>query len=109
MGTEVVTDDHLERVKENIRRRLSGSVRNLTLMLRGDGLVIRGCVRTYYSKQLAQHAVMEFTTVPIRANEIEVTWEDPATRPLPEDEGPTRVQEINQKVNGRRARSRRKA
>ena len=28
---------------------------------------------TYYAKQLAQHAVMEMTEVPILANEIEVS------------------------------------
>ena len=28
--------------------------------------------QTYYSKRLAQHAVMEFTRIAIRASEIEV-------------------------------------
>jgi hypothetical protein len=44
----------------------------LKLKVRDDGLVLRGHARTYYAKQLAQHAVMEFTKLPIRANEIEV-------------------------------------
>ena len=63
---KVETNDLLQRIEENIRRRLGGSVRNLHLILDDDGLVMRGCVRTYYSKQLAQHAVMEFTKLPIR-------------------------------------------
>lgn len=71
---KVETNDLLERIKESIRRRLAGSVRNLHLILSDDGLVMRGCVHTYYSKQLAQHAVMESTKLPIQANEIEVIW-----------------------------------
>ena len=67
------TDDVLEHIEEKIRRQLAGSVCNLHLILSDDGLVMRGCVRTYYSKQLAQHAVMELTKLPIRANEIEVS------------------------------------
>jgi hypothetical protein len=70
---QTATNDVLERIEENIRRRLAGSIRNLHLILNDDGLVMRGCVHTYYSKQLAQHEVMKFTKVPIWANEIEVT------------------------------------
>jgi hypothetical protein len=40
--------------------------------LRGGGLILRGLTTTYYAKQLAQHAVMEATAIPIVANEIEV-------------------------------------
>jgi hypothetical protein len=36
--------------------------------------VLRGVTRTYYAKQLAQHAVMQLTDLPIHANEIDVTW-----------------------------------
>ena len=70
---KVEKNDHFVRIEENIRRRLAGSVRDLNLILNDDGLVMRGCVRTYYAKQLAQHAVMQLTKLPIRANEIEVT------------------------------------
>jgi hypothetical protein len=69
------TNDLLHSIEESIRHRLAGGVRNLNIVLRDDGLVMRGCVCTYHSKQLAQHAVMEFTKVPIQANEIEVIWE----------------------------------
>ena len=51
---------------------LSGRVRNLCLSLQGGGLVIRGLASTYHAKQLAQHAVMAATAVPILANEIQV-------------------------------------
>jgi hypothetical protein len=71
---KVETDDLLQRIEETIRRRLAGSVRDLHLILSDHGVVMRGCVRSYYSKQLAQQAVMEFTKLPILANEIEVTW-----------------------------------
>jgi len=36
------------------------------------GLVLTGRTCTYYVKQLAQHAVMEFVDLPILANDIEV-------------------------------------
>jgi hypothetical protein len=35
--------------------------------------VLRGRARTYYAKQLAQHAVMQATALPILRNEIEVS------------------------------------
>jgi hypothetical protein len=37
-----------------------------------DDLVLQGQAHTYYAKQLAQHALLEATRLPIRANEIEV-------------------------------------
>jgi hypothetical protein len=48
-------------------------VRDFQLVLRDDGLVLRGHVHTYYTKQLAQHAVLEMTELPIWDNEIEVS------------------------------------
>jgi len=70
---KVETNERLERVETKIRCQLAGNVRNLHLILSDDGLVMRGCVRSYYSKQLVQHAVMKHTKLRIRANEIEVT------------------------------------
>jgi hypothetical protein len=61
----------LERIETNVRRRLAGRLGSLHLELDEDGLVMRGRVHSYYSKQLAQHAVMECTDLPIHANEIE--------------------------------------
>jgi hypothetical protein len=52
--------------------RLSGQVHEFRLVVGAGGLVLRGRARTYYAKQLAQHAVMEATGLPILANKIEV-------------------------------------
>jgi hypothetical protein len=64
--------DEIDWLEEHVRWRLSGRVRDLSLVPHGTGLVLRGHARTYYAKQLAQHAVMEKTDWPILANEIEV-------------------------------------
>jgi hypothetical protein len=63
----------LARIEETVQCRLSGRVRNMELLLSEGGLVLRGRARTYYAKQLAQHAVMEVSDFPILANEIEVS------------------------------------
>jgi hypothetical protein len=62
--------DHLE---THVQSRLNGRVRDFRLVLRGNGLILTGHAATYYAKQLAQHAVMEATTLPILANDIEVS------------------------------------
>ena len=61
--------DHLE---NRIQAKLTGRVRNLQLLQHDGGLVLRGLARTYHAKQLAQHAVMSETKLPILANEIDV-------------------------------------
>jgi hypothetical protein len=61
--------DHLE---NRVQARLSGRIRDLRLLLHDAGIVLRGVARTYHAKQLAQHAVMAETQLPIMANEIEV-------------------------------------
>ena len=63
----------LARIEEHVRHRLTGLLRDFQLVLRDKGLVLRGHVHTYYAKQLAQHAVMEASSLPIRANEMEVS------------------------------------
>jgi hypothetical protein len=62
----------IEQLEARVRCRLSGRVRDLQVLGRDHGLVLKGHSRTYYAKQLAQHAVMEATQLPILANEIEV-------------------------------------
>jgi hypothetical protein len=69
-GTQTQEVDRLETL---VQIRLSGRVHNFQLLWRDNGLVLRGQARTYYAKQLAQHAVMEVSEAPILANEIEVT------------------------------------
>jgi hypothetical protein len=41
-------------------------------VIQDNGLILRGQAHTYFAKQLAQHAAMEVTELPILANEIEV-------------------------------------
>ena len=62
----------LDQMEAHVQCRVNGRVRNLRLLVRGHGLVLQGRARTYYAKQLAQHAVMDATGLPILANEIEV-------------------------------------
>jgi hypothetical protein len=62
----------MERLEAHVQSRLHGRVRNFRLGVRGGGLVLAGQARTYYAKQIAQHAVMEATELPITANEIAV-------------------------------------
>src|SRR5262245_27414573 len=56
---DTATRETLARIEENVRCRLTGLLRDFQLVFRDEGLVLRGHVRTYYAKQLAQHAVME--------------------------------------------------
>jgi hypothetical protein len=56
----------------HILSRLGGRVRNLEVLFREQGLVLRGHAATYHAKQLAQHAAMEVTGLLVLANEIEV-------------------------------------
>jgi hypothetical protein len=62
----------MEHLETQVQSRLNGQVRNFRLVVRGSGLILTGQARTYYARQLAQHAVMEATALPILANEIEV-------------------------------------
>ena len=55
-----------------VRVRLGGQIRDFRVMCREGGLILQGRSQTYYAKQLAQHVVMEVTSIPIIANEIEV-------------------------------------
>jgi hypothetical protein len=63
----------IDRLESLVQARLNGQVRHLRLVARGFGLILMGNARTYYAKQLAQHAVMEATAIPILSNEIEVS------------------------------------
>jgi hypothetical protein len=71
--TDTATHETLARIEEHVRRRLTGLLRDFQLVFRDKGLVLRGQVHTYYAKQLVQHAVMEASNLPIRANEMEVS------------------------------------
>ena len=71
--TNTATQETLARIEQHVRYRLTGLLCDFKLVLRDEGLVLRGHVHTYYAKQMAQHAVMEASSLPIRANEMEVS------------------------------------
>jgi len=63
----------LDQLESRVHARLNGRVRNLRILLRGRGIVLRGSAPSYHTKQLAQHTVMREAGLPILANEIKVT------------------------------------
>jgi hypothetical protein len=71
-GSGLARIEALQDLETRLNRRFLGRVRDLRLVLRDTGLVLRGRTATYYAKQLAQQAVMEATDLPILANAIEV-------------------------------------
>jgi hypothetical protein len=71
---DAATCETLARIEEHVHCRLTGLLCDFQLDSRDKGLVLRGRVHTYYAKQLAQHAVMEACSLPIRANEMEAYW-----------------------------------
>ena len=67
------SDPSAPELETTVKYQLHGRVRAFQLIVQDGGLVLRGQVRSYHAKQLAQHTVMEATGLPIFANEIEVT------------------------------------
>ena len=67
-----ITTTALDQLKTHVQCRLAGQIRDFRLLVADLGLVLRGRSHTYYAKQLAQHAVMQATELPISANEIDV-------------------------------------
>jgi hypothetical protein len=66
----VPTDEgHLESL---MQVRLASRIRDLRVLVLPTGIILQGRAMTYHAKQLAQHAAMELSTLPILANEIEV-------------------------------------
>ena len=66
--------DEIDRLEINVQRRLNGRVRDFRLLVHPDGLILQGSTATFHAKQLAQHAIMEATRLPILANDIEVRY-----------------------------------
>jgi hypothetical protein len=69
---ELQLSSKLDWLGVRLQQKLQGRGRELQLVLQEDGIVLRGFARTYHAKQLAQHALMMETEMPILANEIEV-------------------------------------
>lgn len=63
---------NLDEFENRLQVRLSGRIQNLHIIRQDRGLILHGRAHTYYAKQVAQHAIMAETDVPILANEIEV-------------------------------------
>jgi hypothetical protein len=63
----------IDELQARLRLQLHGQVQELRLLFRENGLVLHGSARTYYAKQLAQHAAMKATRLRIVANQIEVS------------------------------------
>jgi hypothetical protein len=64
---------HPEHLESLVQRRVGGRVRDLRVLVRPAGLVLQGRAPTYHAKQLAQHAAMDLSELPILANDIEVS------------------------------------
>jgi hypothetical protein len=62
----------VEELAHRLQQELSSRLRGVQVEVAEQGVVLKGRVRTYYAKQLAQHMVMQRTDLPILANEIEV-------------------------------------
>jgi hypothetical protein len=87
-GIDVRTDDGCAELEMHVHVRLGGRVRDFRLVVGDRGLILRGHAQTYHAKQLAQHAVMEATDVPIWSNDIEVSRAGPYTYREEETDGP---------------------
>lgn len=63
---------NIDELELHIQSKLGNRIRDLRLEQNPGGLVLYGYSRTYYGKQLAQHAVREATDQPLYENRIEV-------------------------------------
>jgi len=73
LATDSATPIGLDQLEFRLQGQLNGRIRHLKLVRKDGGIILRGVARTYYAKQMAQHAVMQQTRVPILFNEIVVS------------------------------------
>lgn len=59
-------------LEQHIHERVAGRVRNLRVFRREGQLVVEGCSHSFYAKQLATHAVLEFGPSEELVNDIVV-------------------------------------
>ena len=59
-------------IERAVQRETCRGVRNLSVEVSRDGVLLRGCCTTYYCKQLAQHAAMGMPGGDRVTNSIEV-------------------------------------
>jgi len=70
-GTARIRDE-VNRLAATTGEKLRGRLSGLSIELVGEGIVLRGTARSFYAKQLALHAVMSGTRLPIVRNDIAV-------------------------------------
>jgi hypothetical protein len=68
----LLAPETLAALEEVVRQRLGGRLRDFRLSIRDAGLTLGGRTKSHHAKQLALHALMDITLIPIMANEIEV-------------------------------------
>ena len=59
-------------IEQVVRDRLSGWVHDFHVVVRERGIVLMGSTRSYYARQLVQHAALSASLLPLLANEIRV-------------------------------------
>ena len=64
-----------EQIETLLTERLGTRVQGLRVLVREGGVVLRGTVYTWYSKQVAQQVAMQELRLTVLANEIEVSWD----------------------------------
>ncbi|HVX10784.1 MAG TPA: BON domain-containing protein [Pirellulales bacterium] len=69
---EVRGDRLAVRIARVVKRRTAGSVQNLRVEVRRDGVYLDGQCETFYTKQLAQQAAMDLADEKPLTNRIEV-------------------------------------
>ena len=67
-----IDQTELDQLEVRLQAHLSGRITNLRLHVDDGGIILRGHARTFHAKQLAQHALMRVSKLPILTNEIEV-------------------------------------
>ena len=72
MSNDTASTLSAEQAEAILRQRLCGRVRQLSLLIRAEGVVLRGAAANYYGKQMAQHLAHKLLGLPVLANEIEV-------------------------------------
>lgn len=60
-------------IERAVQQETRGGVRNLSVEIHPDGVFLKGRCRTYYLKQLAQHAAMAMPGGDRLTNQIEVS------------------------------------
>ena len=69
---DISASDRAAALERHVRYRIGGQVSGFGVRILNEKVILRGRAKTFYAKQLAQHAVMEATDLPVLANEIEV-------------------------------------